>query len=84
MYKGAVVFLVFVAALLLSTHYWPEYVNIHSLGYLIEVPKGVVQVAISAVLLCASVYVILAPAYGPKDKHWAYGMVGTIVGFWFK
>jgi len=45
---------------------------------------ALVQVAISAVLLCASVYVILAPAYGPKDKHWAYGMVGTIVGFWFK
>jgi hypothetical protein len=43
-----------------------------------------VQVAISVVLLCASVCVILAPAYGPKDKHWAYGMEGIIVCFWFK
>ncbi|HEY5064444.1 MAG TPA: hypothetical protein VIJ04_06495 [Xanthobacteraceae bacterium] len=23
------------------------------------------------------------PAYGPKDRHWAYGTVGVIVGFWF-
>ena len=84
MHKGTVVFLVLVAALLLSTHYWPEYVNIHRLGYIIEVPKQVVQVAISVVMLCASVCVILAPAFGPRDKHWAYGMVGIIIGFWFK
>jgi hypothetical protein len=83
--KGAVVFLMLVAALLLSTHYWPEYVIIHSPGQLIfEVPKQIVQIAISAVLLCASIYVALASAYGPQDRHWAYGMVGTIVGFWFR
>jgi hypothetical protein len=22
--------------------------------------------------------------YGPKEKHWAYGAVGTVVGFWLK
>jgi hypothetical protein len=76
--------LVLVAALLLSTHYWPEYVNTHGFGYIIEVPKQVVQVAISVVLLCASVCVILGSAFDPKDKHWAYGMVGIIIGFWFK
>jgi hypothetical protein len=68
LHRGTVIFLVLVAALLLSTHYWPEYVNTHGFGYLIEVPKQVVQVAISVVLLCASICVILAPAFGPKRQ----------------
>jgi hypothetical protein len=46
--------------------------------------KQMVQVLITAVLLCASIFVILAKRFGPKDKHWAYGTVGTIIGFWFK
>jgi hypothetical protein len=30
----------------------------------------------------ASLHVILAKRYGPKDKHWAYATIGTIIGFW--
>lgn len=33
------------------------------------------------VMLCA-LYVIIAPTYGDADKKWAYGAVGTLLGFW--
>jgi hypothetical protein len=33
------------------------------------------------VLLCA-LYVIIAPSYRDADKKWAYGAVGTLLGFW--
>ena len=39
---------------------------------------------LSVMLLGASLFFILAERYGPKDKHWAYGTVGTIIGFWRK
>jgi hypothetical protein len=43
---------------------------------------AVVQVLISGVLLMVSLFVVLSSAYGPKDKHWAYGTIGTLLGFW--
>lgn len=43
-----------------------------------------VQIIISVVLLIASLFVVLSPKYGPKDKHWAYGTIGTLVGFWLR
>ena len=42
------------------------------------------QLVISAVLLAAALFVILTKKYPPQDKHWAYGALGTIVGFWLK
>jgi hypothetical protein len=33
------------------------------------------------VLLCA-LYIILSSTYGDADKKWAYGEVGTLLGFW--
>lgn len=54
-----------------------------------EVPVGmsyplVAQLAISAILLVAALFVILTKKYPPQDKHWAYGALGTVVGFWLK
>ena len=43
-----------------------------------------VQIIISVVLLIASLFVVLSPKYGPRDKHWAYGTIGTLVGFWLR
>jgi hypothetical protein len=40
------------------------------------------QVALSIIFTAASLFVILAARFGPKDKHWAYATVGTILGFW--
>jgi len=37
---------------------------------------------ISVVLLAASLWVILTKKYQPTDRHWAYGIVGTIIGYW--
>ena len=42
------------------------------------------QAALSAILLVAGLYVILSKDYGTTDKHWSYGTVGTLVGFWLR
>jgi hypothetical protein len=54
-----------------------------------DIPPGVsyplvAQLVISAVLLAAALFVILTKKYPPQDKHWAYGALGTVVGFWLK
>lgn len=43
---------------------------------------GLMPIIVSLVLLIAALWVILARRYTPTDRHWAYGAVGTIVGFW--
>jgi hypothetical protein len=35
--------------------------------------QEITQLAFSAILLFASLFVVLRKDYGPKDKHWAYG-----------
>jgi hypothetical protein len=42
------------------------------------------QVAVSLIVLGGSLYIIISQSYDPKDKHWAYGAAGTILGFWLK
>jgi hypothetical protein len=42
------------------------------------------QVATSLCVLGGALYIIISPTYDPKDKHWAYGSAGTILGFWLK
>jgi hypothetical protein len=46
--------------------------------------REIFQLIVSVLLLSASLFVILSTKYGPKDKHWAYATVGTLVGFWFR
>jgi anaerobic C4-dicarboxylate transporter len=46
--------------------------------------KDVVQVIISVLLLAASIFVILSKKYAEKEQHWAYGTIGTLIGFWLK
>jgi isoprenylcysteine carboxyl methyltransferase (ICMT) family protein YpbQ len=57
------------------------------------VPNGVtagltaeflVQAGVTAILLIATLLVILSKRYAADDKHWAYATIGTIVGFWLK
>ena len=40
------------------------------------------QALITAVLLGTSLIVIVTERYSEKDKNWAYGTVGALVGFW--
>lgn len=42
------------------------------------------QIVVTLSVLAASLFVILSRNRGPKDKHWAYAAIGTIVGFWLK
>jgi uncharacterized membrane protein len=44
----------------------------------------VMKVLVSVVILIAALFVILSKNYDAKAKHWAYGMVGLIMGFWLK
>jgi hypothetical protein len=41
-------------------------------------------VIITIVLLAAALYVILARNFSAQDKNWAFGTLGTLVGFWLK
>jgi hypothetical protein len=40
------------------------------------------QIIVSLSAGAASLFVVLARRYGPKDKHWAYATAGMILGFW--
>ena len=45
-------------------------------------PSSFMPAAVSVVLLAATLWVICSPRYIPTDRHWAYAMIGTVVGFW--
>ena len=40
------------------------------------------QILISLALLGAALWVNLSGKYQTDDRHWAYGILGTVVGFW--
>jgi hypothetical protein len=42
------------------------------------------QVLLSLVLMGAAILIVLSHAYDAQEKHWAYGTLGTILGFWLK
>jgi hypothetical protein len=37
---------------------------------------------ISVALLTASLFVVLSKRYLEKDRNWAYGTIGALIGFW--
>jgi hypothetical protein len=45
-------------------------------------PREAMAIVVSLVVLGASLFVILSKKYPPESDRWAYGVVGTIVGFW--
>lgn len=45
-------------------------------------PNSYMPVVISLILLGSGLWVILSKRYVATDRHWAYGVIGTIVGFW--
>src|ERR1039457_5898461 len=42
----------------------------------------VMQVVLSVTVGAAALFVILSRRFTPRDKHWAYATLGTIIGFW--
>ena len=45
-------------------------------------PKLLGAVVVTIPVLGCALYVIVAPVYQETDKKWAYGAVGTLLGFW--
>ena len=43
-----------------------------------------VTVVISFTVLMCALFVILAQDYDTSTRNWAFGMVGTILGYWMK
>jgi hypothetical protein len=46
--------------------------------------KTIMPVVVSLAFLLAGLFVILSKRYQPSERHWAYGAVGTIAGYWLK
>jgi hypothetical protein len=45
----------------------------------------IVRIVISAILLLVSLYIsVVSSRNDPAEKHFAYGTVGTIIGFWLQ
>jgi pSer/pThr/pTyr-binding forkhead associated (FHA) protein len=50
----------------------------------IQVIRLITAISISAVVLIAALFVILHDSEPDESKKWAFGAVGTIVGYWLK
>ncbi len=46
--------------------------------------KNVVMIIISLAVLGSSLYIILSKGYDEGTMKWAYGVVGSILGFWIR
>jgi hypothetical protein len=45
-------------------------------------PVLFVQIAVTLIFVASSLFVVLSKKYAPAERHWAYGALGTILGFW--
>ena len=43
-----------------------------------------VRIAISLIVLGAALYVILSQKFPDESSKWAFGIVGIILGYWFR
>jgi hypothetical protein len=46
--------------------------------------KMTMQIVVTVSLLSSCLLVVLSSGYDPNSKHWAFGMLGTLVGFWLR
>ena len=44
--------------------------------------REVMQIIISLVILGASLYIILSKKYDGDVQKWAFGAIGTVIGYW--
>jgi hypothetical protein len=49
-----------------------------------EIAQLIMQIVVSLALLGVGLYVILSKQYTSADTNRAYGIVGTVVGYWLK
>jgi hypothetical protein len=43
-----------------------------------------VKIVVSAIVLAASLYVILSQKFPDDYNKWAFGMTGLVVGYWLR
>jgi HPt (histidine-containing phosphotransfer) domain-containing protein len=58
--------------------------RVKSLGQIDDVIRSIMTPLISVLVTIASLYVILSGSYKDAGEKWAFGSIGTILGFWFK
>lgn len=46
--------------------------------------KSVMMMTVSLIVLVSALYVILSQQYDDGTQKWAFGAVGSIIGFWLK
>ena len=46
--------------------------------------KLYVKIVVSAIVLAASLYVILSQKFPDDYNKWAFGMTGLVVGYWLR
>lgn len=44
----------------------------------------IVKTSISIVVLAVGLFIILSQKFGEDEKKWAYGSIGTVIGYWFR
>jgi hypothetical protein len=44
--------------------------------------RDLMQVVVTIIFSAAALYAILAKRFKPADKNWAYGAIGSIIGYW--
>ena len=44
--------------------------------------RVVMQILVSVIILAAGLIVVLSQDYGPETEKWAFGVMGTVVGYW--
>jgi hypothetical protein len=45
-------------------------------------PTSIMQIIVTLAFTVASLYVVISKRYEADDRNWAYGALGTILGFW--
>jgi hypothetical protein len=43
-----------------------------------------VRAAVSLIILACALFVILSSRFKTTEKHWAFGVIGTILGYWLR
>jgi|HubBroStandDraft_6_1064221.scaffolds.fasta_scaffold330555_2 hypothetical protein len=46
--------------------------------------KVAMQILLSLSLVGASLFIVLSAKYTLQDRHWAFGTLGTVLGFWLR
>ena len=52
-------------------------------GGAVEWTRVGMAVFVSLIVLGSAVYIVLSKDYSEPSEKWAFGAIGTIVGFWF-